>query len=472
MQKYMTYLFIKFELESPLAIGSGISKDTDKDVLLNSKGIPFIPATALAGVYSDFFDNTKKNETTELEQYFGYVDIERNNNSMQSNDSGKRPNSMDSLIITYDGVMDQENGFSKGIRNGVGLDQFRTSKDGAKYDFEVVNPGTIFWTAIEYNSEEADLYPINKIATAWKSGRIIVGSKSTRGLGKLKCLDIKVRQFDLNNDEDKEKWINFDIYDFNARESMDIWDVTNSVSLKDNFTEIKLTINQKKCSPVTVRVYSTEVSGEKVAPDYSQLTYIKQNQEKSKDIVVIPGTSWAGTFRHNMLKTLGYKEDDDKVALIFGTEKGNAMKSKVIFSETYFDNAQPKIVSRNSIDRFSGGAVSTALFTEKMYYGGTKGTLSITISDSIGIPVDNSKGENKVDRETVFNAIAVAIADLHEGFITVGGESSIGHGLFDITKIEINDKDLELDEITGEKVYQSVMKYFASKEDDNKDENR
>lgn len=38
---YYRYIF---RLKSPLALGSGISDNTDSDVLLDSRGVPYIPA--------------------------------------------------------------------------------------------------------------------------------------------------------------------------------------------------------------------------------------------------------------------------------------------------------------------------------------------------------------------------------------------------------------------------------------------
>ena len=44
-----TYYKLVMQLKSPLSLGSGISDNTDSDVLLDSRGNPFIPATSLAG---------------------------------------------------------------------------------------------------------------------------------------------------------------------------------------------------------------------------------------------------------------------------------------------------------------------------------------------------------------------------------------------------------------------------------------
>ena len=331
--------------------------------------------------------------------------------------------------------------YNTGIRNGVGLDEFRTSKKGAKYDYEVLEAGVTFWTAIEYTQDKSDdserrddgefpagldLTAINRIMSAWTDGKIIVGGKSTRGLGHLKLSEGKIINFILP--EDKEQWIDFDIYS----EEFSNWKPWNKDKYHDHIEEkeIKISMTLKQESPLTVRVYSTEMSqnGDSV-PDYSQIYYKRID---NKAIAVIPGTSWAGTFRHNMMHILGGKWTDREKEMegLFGYIKENgsgtdeSVRSKIFFSETYFDNGDFKNVSRNSIDRFSGGTVETALFTERMYYGGKGGQLEIKVPSDI-----NPK---------YLKALAASVSDLHEGFLTVGGEASIGHGMLSIEKVEVS----------------------------------
>ena len=84
--------------------------------------------------------------------------------------------------------------------------------------------------------------------------------------------------------------------------------------------------------------------------------------------------------------------------------------------------AESKVISRNAIDRFTGGTVDGALFTEKTWYGGTT-ELVISL-----------RGDKKMTEEEK-TALAATLADLHFGFLAVGGETSIGRGLFKITEI-------------------------------------
>ena len=70
------YYQIEFELASALAVGSGFSEETDKDLMRDSRGIPYIPASALAGIYRSLFEEAEANH------YFGNVKFARHGRAL------------------------------------------------------------------------------------------------------------------------------------------------------------------------------------------------------------------------------------------------------------------------------------------------------------------------------------------------------------------------------------------------------
>ena len=148
---------------------------------------------------------------------------------------------------------------------------------------------------------------------------------------------------------------------------------------------------------------------------------------------MIPGSTWAGAFRDRCSQVLS----EDEIVSFFGdvNEKTKvAVKSQIRFSESILTGGTPKDITRNSIDRFSGATKSGALYTERTYYYG-KTTLEITVPYN----------------ERLLSAVGLCLADLNNGFLTVGGLSSVGRGLFDLKEIKIGDKTLT-EFITGETV--------------------
>ena len=66
------------------------------------------------------------------------------------------------------------------------------------------------------------------------------------------------------------------------------------------------------------------------------------------------------------------------------------------------------------------------MFTEKIYIGGET-TLDISFGDPYNTAV--------VYSDDFINALAATLTDLHEGYLSVGGATSVGRGIFSITDI-------------------------------------
>ena len=102
--------------------------------------------------------------------------------------------------------------------------------------------------------------------------------------------------------------------------------------------------------------------------------------------------------------------------------------SRICFSEsqipknTYIE----KLITRNAVDRFSGGVKESALFSERAVFNG-KCSLEITIKEA-------------TDEE--LSAVCAVICDLDRGYLAVGGLTSVGRGLFTVDSISINGADV------------------------------
>lgn len=410
------YYKIAFKLASPLCLGSGENSETDKDILKDSRGIPFIPGSAIAGVCRDSLDLPEK----DIKEYLGDVEI-------ATKEKQKVASAKASKVLFYDAVIVEGNPIIS-VRDGVGLDEFRTAIDGAKFDMEVLEPGGItFETFVEQNFEnENEKSVATCVVDAFLNGRVFLGSKSTRGYGSITDVFVKKCTFLFDSKENTEAWLDFDMYS-----NSDLWApyYITSKSPEDGIT-IKLAL--KQVGGISIRKYTTEVSSEdeKIVPDQVQLKVATNGEE----VPTIPGSSWAGAFRHHMA-SLGLSNEE--IYDLFGKVEGKKEKkrSRIRFSETAIKSASEKMQVRNAIDRFSGGTAATALFTEKTYYNGET-VLSISI---------NGRVNNNVAR-----VLSASIADLNNGFLSVGGLSSIGRGLFTVTSLNGN-------KVKGETLFENIM---------------
>lgn len=493
IRKIKKYYRIEFELTSPLAVGSGENNITDKDIVRDGRGIPYIPGSSLAGVYRSLFSGETQ------DRYFGQ-ELTQERIDVASK-KGKAVLE-DSSILVYDAHMQtaERGRFAK--RDMVALDEYKTAIPGAKFDFEILEPGAVFVTYIEQNMDSADQqYVINEIADAWMKGKITVGAKTGRGYGHTRGVAAESAMYDLSDTEQRDSWLGFDMYE-------ETWSLGNtdpkcdetclsSLKAEDQgydrirevygTQEIQLT-HEEKCTVIldlvqqggiSIRQYTTNVDEE----DYRQLTARsirgEENEDKNAGTPVIPGTSWAGAFRAQMEKLdPGFGRKEKLTEKLFGSAKnrekrptesgdgngtGGSSRTRIGFSESRITGGRWVAYTRNAIDRFTGGTVDGALYSEKTYYCG-RTSLMISCDFSDREDQDNISAE---ERRRLAGVLAAAILDLDNGYMAVGGLTAVGRGLFRAEKITVDGKSV-LDRKAGEEkaaseLYTELVRMIAGK---------
>lgn len=441
-----SYYRLDFELLSPLIIGCGKNKNTDNDVLLGSDNKPYIPATSIGGVLRHIAGN----EENEL---FGYIKQSGNDHDLaEKDDAGgsdkKKPVFAESPVIFSDAVTRDKTYITE--RDSISLDEYKVAKDnrieggkaGAKFNFEVVQPGAMFTAIAEIDKNNADLAArFEELLSKANAEGLCFGAKTTRGLGSVK-LTVYKKSFNLEKELDT--WLDFDPFEKNSFTDSDLFELSSAVSSDKLVIDLKL----KQVGGLSIRWYTGEV-GDKDKPQVKNSPllvrakpvedeafsgeYISDYDTPSESsLPVIPGTSWAGAFRHRFSELVN---DECIVNTVFGfvdnavgkDKVDKAIKSKICFSETVIHNGTPKTLTRIAVDRFSGAVKDRALLTEQsVFYG--KGDLVIRID----------KG---VERKALYALMAV-VADLHNGYLAVGGETAIGRGMFTIEGMKINGRSV------------------------------
>lgn len=102
-------------------------------------------------------------------------------------------------IFFSDGILNQWSRTYE-IRDGVCIDRdSETARYGAKYDFEIVPQGTSFEVSFDIeNPCDNDLALVGSVLTEWETG-FRLGGFTSRGLGKVQCVDLKIEQIDYND---------------------------------------------------------------------------------------------------------------------------------------------------------------------------------------------------------------------------------------------------------------------------------
>lgn len=424
------YLKIEFTLLSPLSIGNGKNEKTDQDIVLNSRGIPYIPGSAVAGVFRDACKKVKVMGDEWTQRYFGSIRDNCNDNKTIT----------ESQFRVYDAYIQSEEYFVS-RRDGVALDDYKYGIPGAKFDREILESGIIFRTFIERDmdaneSEEEDAF--NKLAEVLHNIPIFFGSKISRGYGRVGNFKIFKKEFSFDTKQGSG-WLDFDMYTYDWLKKSSEISKSDKVFLENK----KITLELALQGGISIRQYTTEIKeGVEQVPDMKQLIVRQKNETgKLEEVPVIPGTTWAGAIGHRM--KLFYPNVSEYFGK--GGEDGK-IRSKIFFSESQLKDAVSKVISRNAIDRFTGSTVDGALFTEQIYYGGT------TVLE---IYFDLYK---RIDLDFV-KSLAVALSDLHEGILAIGGGTSIGRGIFKV--IKVNDSEFSGD---GSELYKNILAYCKVEE--------
>lgn len=388
--KIHTYYRIVLKNISPLSVGSGKNEFSDHDCIRHNNGSPYIPASSLAGVFRHYFDGDQNLQNS----IFGTIE----NKASQSS------------VIFYNAEVSGKSIFS--IRDSVKLEN-KVGVEGAKFDMEVIEAGSEFITYIEIDGNNYDKRSyIEEIISALLNGSIRFGTKTSRGYGMIDIVSLKKVEFDIDNPEQLDKWLDFDMF------GLSVWDSVEEYKLSGytgKFLNIHLRLKQQ--GAVSIRTYTTDTAGydEGQAPDYKHMTL--QNGEP-----VIPGTSWAGAFRERYKVFAG----EEATKKLFGDIEDIVIRSRIKFSESVISDGIMKNITRNSIDRFSAGTKNSALYTGITCYNG-RTELIITVPD------------NLTDKEK--NCLGAVIYDLGQGYLSVGGLTTVGHGIFSVENISINGID-------------------------------
>ena len=159
---------------------------------------------------------------------------------------------------------------------------------------------------------------------------------------------------------------------------------------------------------------------------------------------VVPGTSFAGAFRHRAVliaKTLGWEpwkvagyEDADPVCEMFGptyeqdgedNEQKEMWASRIWIEEKLVKNVESRWQHRVAIDRFTGGSLDGALFSEKPVY---PVCLKVS-SQEARMPNVRLTLSLEEPEDAEIGLLLLTLRDFWQGHAALGGETSNGRGV-------------------------------------------
>lgn len=394
---YVQYA-LKLKLKSPLCISGGVKDVTDSDVQKDYDGKPFIPGTSFAGALRGYLEECLDERVNEnISKVFGF---------------GRGPEGTMSRVQISD-LYFEDNG-ELIIRDRIKLEN-KLTVDGAKFDMEAVDTGAVCYgflllTIREDDDRDGMEKMVEQALAGLNCGEIRLGANKNRGFGEITVLTVKKKSFSKAEGNIGE-WLDFDRKVLLEQNGNDILEKLERP--ESRYLTIRVPLKQK--GGISIRSYSV-VPNE---PDYAHIT--------SNGSPVIPGNSWNGAIRNRVeeiLGQLGLESYQKYIDNWFGYVKdSDAMQSNIVISESVIEGGVDLSMTRTKINRYDASAIPGALYSEKSYFNGSL-ELEIKVRK-------NYYAGNDVRYEPMVGMLLIALKDLQNGYLAVGGQTAIGRGIFE-----------------------------------------
>lgn len=430
---------IVIEATTPIAVASGETAIfTDSPVAKDVNGLPYVPGTAIAGILRHALGVTR----TDHNELWGF--------QASKEGHGSALIFSDAHIVGADGIaVDglKRNVFADDflkeyqilpVRQHVRISHSGVAEDAGKFDEEIVYKGTRFCFDIEMAASSADgQEQFNDILDKLCSNTLRVGGGTRKGFGLFSVHSCKILSLDLSLSDQLKQYQDY------------------SPSLSSEYSGSEY-IPQNPNSNVncifdfTIQPRDFFLFGSGLGDDDADMTFVKEKYVKwdsnsgsfvNEEGVLIPATSIKGALAHRVAyyynkenNIFADKLDDlveyskvenPAVVALFGsvgasnTDISTMIPGKVFINDVFLETetCEPKILNHVSIDRFTGGALDGALFSERVVYAKDQ-------KINVNVYVDNT-----IDR-TYLKYLESAISDIKNGLLPLGGGASRGNGFF------------------------------------------
>ena len=417
---------ITFEAKTALKIGSKNADFLqDSPIQKDWNGLPMILGTSLTGVLrKEFEDEIAKN-------IFGTGDLGSKTIISNALILNEKKEVTESLLLDSKKSDFLQKFIVLPIREHNAMNDKGVTIKNAKFDEEVIYKGTRFKFSIEMLNENVnDKNNFFQLLDLLSKDSFRIGAGSSKGFGQIKVIEITYDEFDVNSDE----------Y-VNLSSSLNINTKLSETHKIKEFDDEKYIKYKLILTPDDFFMFGSGFGDDEadMTPVFEDIVdYEKQDLIKEK--VLIPASSVKGaishrtTYHYNLINKNFIKENGENkaevVETIFGSKKDkekDSFKGNILISDVYLDKTSSKdtkVFDHVSIDRFTGGAIDSALFQEKTIASKETFTLEILINKEKVEVKENDEGKIALE------AFEKALKDITTGMLSFGGATTKGHGIF------------------------------------------
>lgn len=442
MKRFLAHVII--EAKTPLKVGGGKNDlFLDAPVQRDWNGLPMILGTSVAGILRRAFEDLKG--VDDKNEIFGMKD-ERDPNKQK----GSRLIISNALLLVdknnkvCEELLLEKSEFLRlfdilPIRDHVAIGANGVAKDTGKFDEEVVFKGTRFKFSLEFDGSKEEFEEILNLLC---DPTLRLGSGSSKGFGSLGILEIKWGEFEPDRYSSSLNFSSDEFVKFMPDSAAD--------------SNLKRHIRYElKISPDDFFMFGSGF-GDKDADQTPVLESVidYKNERLGKRKILIPASSVKGALSHRTAfhfnkinKQFGEKakvsSENQAVREIFGYEKNKndkGAKGRILISDCFLDYDEAKdtkVFEHVSIDRFTGGAIDSALFQEKAVAKRDEFIIEILLKNDVCGDKENEAFDNAL------GAFEAALDDVVQGRLSLGGATTKGYGFFKGRVLKYNEGRIE-----------------------------
>ncbi|MBJ7556671.1 RAMP superfamily CRISPR-associated protein [Marinomonas spartinae] len=452
MLKQWNHLYLArvcVEAQTPLSIQSGQAEMSyDTSLVRDANGLPTLPATSIRGVLRHLFQTQFNEEKTHT--LFGYAQTHT-----------KEPKDQTSRIqISWGVIHDKHNHPVEGLvypsedpdfldplaqsqpikRERVRLNHKGCAEDQGKFDVSACPKGARFTFEIKYWSDSADDTHWEELMALLQKPNFRLGSSTRSGFGSLSIQQMESHHFDLKNPNDIAKWCALD-------RSIAVNSADAQASPPSEQSPDGIHIHLKLKADGFIRIGGGDIPMHETS-DPADLrmqseSYIQWTNDQgrfSKRQPLIPASSIKGAIAHrtlyhcNRLKgqfadqltdelfiSAATREHHSELTDLLGYAKNEGDEGgvgKLLIDDIYLpENAPTTQLWHNRIDRFTGGVIDGALFTEEVLFE-PELEFDLTLLDANSLS------------DLAQQALKATLDDLCHGRLPLGAAGSRGLGSF------------------------------------------
>ncbi len=404
-----SFVRVTLECVSPLLIATGkASGGYDNEVLRDANGLPFIPGSSLAGVLRHLWKRWRGEAEQEETSPFGFQ-------ALQGDDGQpSRISFTPALLVLEDGgvaegltIPDEKDAVVNWLRTPQPLMRDRVrighrgaAEDSGKYDIVLLPRGTRFRFELCWRTSDSDeTRDLDALLGLLGGATFRLGAKTRSGLGQVRAVSVSTVKYDLRQPADVQRFLQRQrsLVSHAAADEAVEWNPQRLESGVFQACQLQL----QSISPLRIggggksflRARNNDKTADALLLSEPGLEWPGGRAEWREHSLVIPGSSIKGALRHrftyHLRRYLGCFTTEANEAMgdqgtfrrvieqLFGSEqlKQRQGDSDGQVSALLVDDVliQPATLSasqigkrqHNSIDRFTGGTLDGALYSQE-----------------------------------------------------------------------------------------------------------